>query len=99
MNEYDLFKSIGEVDEKLMKRYDAETAREVKKSARRVRLIVDLVVLLLLFAAVVVLFLHPTKKKIRMPSGSYFGAKAAYAAVDFTVDFTADAPAAQTINE
>jgi hypothetical protein len=93
MNEYDLFKSIGEVDEKLMNRYDAKTAREVKKSARRVRLIVDLVVLLLLFAAVVLLFLHPTKKKIRMPSGACFGAKAAYAAVGFS----ADAPAAQAV--
>ena len=77
MNEYDLFKSIGEVDEKLMKRYDQETAREVRKASRRVRLIVDIVVLLLLFAAVIALFLHPTHKKIRMPSGSYFGAKAA----------------------
>lgn len=70
MNEYDLFKSIGEVDEKLMNRYDAKTAREVKKSARRVRLIVDLVVLLLLFAAVVLLFLHPTKKKMQQDKES-----------------------------
>ena len=57
MNEYDLMRSIGELDEKLLRRYDAETARAVRRAARRRRLILDLILLLLLAGAVLWLIL------------------------------------------
>ena len=57
MIEYDLMRSIGELDEKLLRRYDAETARAVRRAARRRRLILDLILLLLLAGAVLWLIL------------------------------------------
>ncbi len=66
MNEYDLFKSIGEVDEKLMRRYDPETARRARRSSRRVRLIVDLILVLLIVGLFVWLLLRGSAAERRV---------------------------------